>query len=391
LIEDANNVGIRASGSTVDSQLSLAGMPDPSLRLTPPLRALFDVLPVSRGKTAPREVLGSGDATIAGQEFVLGKSPLTYLQDENPASGEGYKSTLRVWVDGIEWREVAGFYNQPSDARIFVTREDDRAKTHVLFGDGENGARLPTGVSNVVASYRYGSGGEAPDAGTLTVILEPRPNLKAVRNPVAVGGGSDPDPPDRIRRYAPRSVLTFGRAVSGDDYETIAASAPGVVRARAYWAWNAQEQRGMVTVYVGDEQAAVDSAISALSQADDPNRPLVVHPATAVPIYLSLDLLIHPDREPKEVRARATAALVDSESGLFSANALRIGVPVYRSQIEAACLVPGTVAMHGLIVRTKHNGTWLEETGFRYLPGEGGFFKLDAANLSILVDGADDA
>jgi hypothetical protein len=30
-----------------------------------------------------------------------------------------------------------------------------------------------------------------------------------------------------VRTYAPRAVLTFGRAVSADDYEAIAAQAPG--------------------------------------------------------------------------------------------------------------------------------------------------------------------
>src|SRR5439155_1632864 len=90
------------------------------------------------------------------------------------------------------------------------------------------------------------SGADAPEAGALTVIVDPLPDLKAIRNPVPVGGGADPDPPDHIRRYAPRSVLTFDRAVSGDDYETIAAQSPGVARARAYWAWSADEQRTVV-------------------------------------------------------------------------------------------------------------------------------------------------
>ena len=95
------------------------------------------------------------------------------------------------------------------------------------FGDGVNGARLPTGVNNVVATYRIGAGAASPPAGKLTVIAQSYPGLRSVLNPVAVGGGADPDPPDQIRRYAPRSVLTFGRAVSVFDYEALAAQAPG--------------------------------------------------------------------------------------------------------------------------------------------------------------------
>ena len=56
-------------------------------------------------------------------------------------------------------------------------------------------ACLPAGTGNVVATYRFGSGAAAPPAGALTVIANPIPGLRALRNPVAAGGGADPDPP----------------------------------------------------------------------------------------------------------------------------------------------------------------------------------------------------
>src|SRR5947199_305422 len=152
----------------------------------------------------------------------------------------------------IHWKEVPSFYKQHPNAQVFVTREYENNITHVQFGDGINGARLPSGVNNVVATYRYGSGADSPNAGQLTVLTQAWPNLKAIRNPVTVGGGADPDSAKQIRQYAPQSVLTFGRAVSADDYETIAAQAPGVARARAYYTWNADQQRSLVTIYVGD-------------------------------------------------------------------------------------------------------------------------------------------
>jgi Baseplate J-like protein len=150
--------------------------------------------------------------------------------------------------------------------------------------------RLPSGIDNIVASYRFGSGKEVPDTGTLNVIVKPYPNLKSIRNPVAVGGGADPDPPEQIRRYAPRSILTFGRAVSGDDYETIAAQTPGVARAKAYWNWDVEEQRTLVLVYVGDDLSAVENTIIALKNSADPNRPILVKPATKIPIQIDLSV-----------------------------------------------------------------------------------------------------
>jgi hypothetical protein len=85
-----------------------------------------------------------------------------------------------------------------------------------------------------------------------------------------------------MRQYAPLSVLTFGRAISGDDYEAIAASTPGVTRASAVWSFDPEAERTVVTVYVGDDQSARNAAQLALTSDADPNRPVSVllqHPS----------------------------------------------------------------------------------------------------------------
>lgn len=388
LLEDANNQGIAANATAGSSPplLQLSNLAETNLELKSPLRVLLNLLPVSRGQTITNEVLGSGNASLAGQEFSLSKSPLTYLLDPASSSGKDYKSTLRIWVNDIEWREVPSFYGQAADARIFVTREDVEQKTHVLFGDGVNGSRLPTG-GNVVATYRYGSGQAAPEAGTLNVIVKPYPNLKAIRNPVAVGGGADPDPPQQIRRYAPRSVLTFDRAVSGDDYETIAAQAPGVARSRAYWTWDADEQRSLVVIYVGDDTSAVTAATTALRNAADPNRPVLIKQAIAIPMRLNLTLKIEPSYAPKPVLAAVRTALLDADLGLFGTNAVRIGQSIYQSQIYAACLqVPGVMAVQGLMFLKGSDSGFVLDTPYRHDPGEGKFYQLSTENLMLTAE-----
>jgi predicted phage baseplate assembly protein len=405
LIQDATGNGESAVATGGPATIDLSSLPDPPVNLVPPLNVLFNLLSVSRGKTVSNEVLGSGDATVAGQEFVLQKSPLTYLQSGDSISGTGYKSTLKVWVEGVQWQEVQSFYGQPPDAHIFVTREDENNITHVQFGDGINGARLSSGVNNVVATYRYGSGKDSPDAGSLSVILQPQPGLKSIVNPVPVGGGADPDPPDQIRKYAPQSVLNFGRAVSGNDYETIAAQAPGVARAKAYWNWDPLQQRTMVTVYVGDDQNAVKAAQTALNSADDPNRPVIVNLATSVPVSLSFSLLVDPRYVAADVMTTATAALIDPDKGLLGANVIGIGQVIFESQIYEACLsIPGAVAVHALQFSVFNRVLLFRRLGslsgfrfpilrfqprvqpFRFDPGVGGFFQLQSSNLNISTE-----
>jgi uncharacterized phage protein gp47/JayE len=376
LLQDANGAGIQVTGSSAgDAALAVGALPAPVPPLQPPFLALPNLLSVTRGKTVANEVLGSGDATNPAQDFKLKQSPVTYLQ-----TGATLSSTITLRVNGAPWTEVASFYGQPPNATVFVTSEDDAGFTHVSFGDGVNGARSPTGVNNVVASYRIGGGAASPPAGKLTVIAQSYPGLRAVLNPIAVGGGADPDPPDQIRRYAPRSVLTFGRAVSVFDYEALAAQAPGVTRANAVWAWNDARQRTVVTVYVGDDAAAATSAKNVLAASGDPNRPVQVVQATQINVALVLTLVVTAGMDTDQIGFGVVTALSDMQTGLFGSWNLGIGRPVFDSQIEEAVLsVPGAVA----ITAATFFANGAVSAGPLHNPGEGAVYVLDPADINL--------
>lgn len=384
------------------STSALVTLDTPVPLLIPPLQTYFNLLGVSRGKTVPSETLGSGNATLAGQDFTLANAPVTYLQDPASVSGNDYSSTIQLYVNGLQWREVQTFYGQTPDAQVFVTREDDSGNTHVVFGDGVYGSRLPTGTNNVVAGYRYGSGAAAPSAGTLTVVLKPQPGLRSIVNPVAVGGGSDPDPPAKIQQFAPQSVLTFGRAVSADDFRVIAAQAPGVTRAAAAFGFDPVQQRPCVTVWVGDDAAALNSATGAITAAADPNRLPSMQPATQLPITLSLSIAVGSKYQPATVQAAVYAALLDPDTGLLGVNNVGIGQVFFDSQIYAACLaVPGVSAVHNLEF-SETEARFRYEILFRrrasalaaqapcgrnrHDPGAGGYYFLPDDGTSLIIN-----
>jgi hypothetical protein len=395
LVEDSVGTGAMGTASPGAAGASSTITVDtPVPRLIPPLQVYFNLLPVTRGKSVTREILGSGDGTLAGQDFTLQQSPVTYLQDPASKSGTDYSSTVRVWVNELEWTEVQSFYGQDTTAQVFVTQEDVSGKTHISFGDGIYGARLPTGVNNVVATYRYGSGALSPDAGTLTVVLKPQPGLRSIVNPVAVGGGSDPDAPTKIRQLAPQSVLTFARAVSADDFRVIAALAPGVTRAGAAFAFDPAEQRPRVTVWVGDTPQALANAIRAISAAADPNRMPSIIAATKIPITLSLSIAVQPKYQAATVKAAVYEALLDPDSGLLGVNVVGIGQVFFDSQIYATCLaVAGVEAVHGLTFAPvpKLAGLPVFEnpcSDTRHDPGTGSYYFLadDGVSLTISVE-----
>ena len=383
LLADSAGNGAQAS-STVASDGSLAidwpsATPIPlNPAFTPPITVFYDVLPVSAGKTVKNEILGSGDPTQTGQTFKLAKSPVTYL-----ASGSTYSSTIALTVNGLPWTEVPSFFNQPPNAQVFVARQDASQNTHIEFGDGVNGALVPAGANNIVATYRYGGGGNVPAAGKLTVIAKSYPGLQSVVNPVPVSGGSDPDPASQIRQYAPRSVLTFGRAVSVFDYQAIAAGAPGVSLASAQWTWDAANQRAGVTVYVAGQPGIAASVQKLLAASGDPNRPVTVVPAIDIPITLTLELVIIPGADIPSLEAAVTSALCDPSTGLFSPPQIAIGKPLFDSNIEAVLQsIPGVIAVaSSIFVR---GGS--PDPGPLHNPGEGCFFSLVLSDLNLSTE-----
>ena len=385
-LQDATGAGVLVNANVGDAgsgrvTVTLADTPAPPAmtKLAVPLQLLSNVISVSRGTTVTGEVLGSGNAALAGQSFTLAKSPLTYL-----GSGSSPVSTLRVSVDQIAWREVHSFYGQAPSAPVYVvTRSPDQTVTTVTFGDGVNGARLTSGTGNVTATYRYGWEKASPPAGRLTTISQPQLNLASVQNPVAVSGGAEPEAPQDVQANAPASVTTFGRAISAADYEQVALQAPGVSRAAAYWTFDQAGQRTLVTVYVDDDQAA--AAAAALAGAVDPNRPVTVTGATAIDLRLSCTLVVAAGQPTGPAITAAKAAVSGSAGGPFSPGSTGIGQRLYRSAIGAALMVPGVAAVHDLTV------TWGKQVlGEVFDPGETSYFDLPPGNATIWAVNAGD-
>jgi hypothetical protein len=190
-----------------------------------------NVVPATHGETVAGEVLGSGDGAQAHQRFRLKRSPLTYVSAETITGNE---STLKVRVNGVLWEQAPSLYAQPPAAEKYIVRIDDNAEATVIFGDGQSGARLPTGQENVQATYRFGigSGGEV-GAGALS-LLKKRPfGVRSVFNPVSAGGAADPEKLENARTNAPLTVLTLDRIVSLQDFEDFARAFAGIGKAQA--------------------------------------------------------------------------------------------------------------------------------------------------------------
>jgi len=352
-----------------------ADWPEP---LVPPVTIYGNVVDINRGESVAGEVLGDGDRAVAGQTFKLKKAPVTHLPDTSGASERGYRSTVTVWVDGVQWTDAIDFVTAGPADPVYVLRQNDDGETEVAFGDGVNGRRLPTGAGNVVVAYRHGAGAAAPPARAITQLARPIKGVASVVNPIAAGGGADAESPDEVRDNAPAAALLIGRVVSLEDVRAVAASYPGIVAAHADWRWHGERQTAVVSVLCisnGTDLGALKGKIRNLAE---PSLQLEVAEAVAVPLRLSLSIEIDPTYRQEDVLSAARARLMDDATGLLAPANIGIGQKLFRSRICAAVLaVPGTVAVAELLAdEAPFDGTAL-------VPEPGQWFDVGAGGLVI--------
>ncbi len=293
------------------------------------------------------EVMGSGSASTPDQSFTLKQSPLTYVQAATPS---GSQSTLQVQVSGVDWTEAPTLYDQPPSAQVFTTLNESDGTADVIFGDGVEGATLPTGQNNLQANYRIGSGSSGNvGAGTLTTLMDRPLGVSGVTNPQAATGGQDPQSIDNIRTNAPQSVLTLGRAVSITDYQSYAATYAGIAKAYAIWIPSGPGRGVFLTVAGVNGQALTPSTptlgylISSLQSYGNPLIPITVVSFLETLFSLSADVQYDPNYSQPAVQAQILETL--SESYNFANRTFGQGV----SADEVSTViqgVPGVIAVN---------------------------------------------
>ncbi|TCO70107.1 hypothetical protein [Rhodovulum euryhalinum] len=322
----------------------------------PVVTAHGNIVTATQGESQAEAVIGSGDARLAFQTFAIPKSPLTFLPDS--ARTPPYAPELEVRVDGRLWTRVATFFGQAADAEVYVVRSDGEGGHVVQFGDGLSGARLTSGRNNVTAAWRVGAGA----AGDLADGEEPKAKdrlkpLSGVLMPGPVTGGAAAEGPETARAAAPGRMQSLGRLVGLADYEAEALMVPGVIKAGAVFAAEAERPSISLTVLTEDESPeSVAAAAAALRHADRCRGP-ARHPLQVVPgrrrwVHLSLLLGYDPTYRSADLDAAVRTALGTDPSdgtgapgtGLFALPLRRFGQDVHISQaVGAAQAVPGIV------------------------------------------------
>jgi len=287
-------------------------------------------------------VLGGGDGSRPFQRFVLKQKPLTYVSAPN---ARGVKSTLAVYVNDVEWHEAESLAALGPKDRRFITRTDDAGVTTVVFGTGEHGARLPTGLQNVQAAYRNGIGAAGNARAEQISLMQTRPlGVRSVINPLRASGGADRESRDQARINAPLAVMSLDRLVSVADYADFTRTFAGIGKALARKLPDGREQLVHVTI-AGADDIPIDpesdlyrNLVTALEDLGDPDLPLQVAERELKTLVLSANIQLAADYQWDPVVTAVRASLLDA----FGFQRAELGRPVLLSQIISRMqAVPG--------------------------------------------------
>lgn len=291
-----------------------------------------NVVKATHGETRS-EVLGSGDAAQAMQAFTLKQPPLTYV---SAPTTSGIKSTLKVRVNDIEWNKSDSLAQLKPQDRNFVTKTDDEAKTTIIFGNGEQGARLPTGIENVKAIYRNGIGKPGNvKAGQISLLMTKPLGVREVINPLRASGGADKETGDQARRNIPIALMALDRLVSTRDYADFARTFAGIGKASAVRLSDGRRQIVHLTIAGADDiPIDVNSDLfnnlrRALAKYGDSFVPVQVVQRELLALVIVANVHIRPDYLWESVEPKIRTALGDT----FSFERRELGQSVFLSEV----------------------------------------------------------
>ena len=304
------------------------------------------------GADGEHATFDKGGSAKSAFEWELQDATSAITLKETPAEGDESS-------EGDTWFPRRDLLNSGRTDREFVAETDEEGIAQLRFGDGIAGMRP---VGPLKARYRVGNGKAGnvgaesigyisiPDQGDddSTVIGE---DVREVRNPIAAGGGTEPEPADQVRHYAPSALKRPERAVTEDDYAEIVQQHPEVQKAIATFRWTGS----WYTVFINVDRKGgrqIDSSFaevlySLLDRFRMAGFDLKIEGPVFVPLDIALTVFVSQDQfrvdvEKSLLEEFSCVDLPDGRRGFFHPDNFTFNQPVYLSRVVSRAMqVPG--------------------------------------------------
>jgi Baseplate J-like protein len=259
------------------------------------------------------------------------------------------------------WSPQRDLFDSDRVASHFVVEMHENRRAQLRFGNGVTG-RQPVG--GLTPTYRVGNG-RAGNVGAEAIahVVTNESGIVAVRNPLPAQGGTEPEPLEQVRQFAPQAFRVQERAVTEADYAAVAERHPEVQKAAATRRWTGS----WVTMFL-----AIDRTGGQPVDADFENKlrrfmegfrltghDLKITPPRFVPLDIALMISVAPGYFHATVQQAlleifSTGDLPNGRRGFFHPDNYTFGQPVYLSQVVATAMqVPGVAAVLDLSTGSK--------------------------------------
>lgn len=276
--------------------------------------------------------------------------------------------TITVYVQNGDtygaWKQVLHLADYTSSDAVFTTSTDENNYVSIIFGDGVSGA-IPPKNTLIKVDYLVGGGTLGNVAQYTIKSIYNIPGLSvedtsiiasslSVINSTAANGGINPDSLDTIKRLAPLAFTSLNRAVTLDDYTSLALQVPAVGKAKSK-----AEVSTSVTVYVAprtsssatDPYPLYDETNTTLTLQWDagdgktglkydvqnelgPKTQLGVSVTVAPPVYIPVSLEILYSRLPQYTPFQIETQIKSLLNTYYSYEALSFNETIYPEDIE---------------------------------------------------------
>lgn len=268
-------------------------------------------------------------------------------------NGDASQALPAITLDsaGEVWVARRDLLSSDKLASNFVVEVEDDGIAHIRFGNDVLGKR-PTIGDDFTATYRVGTGIQGNiGIGSIAHVVTRLNGIDQVTNRLAAMGGTDPEPVEHVRLYAPQAFRVNNRAVTQQDYSDMAQRHPEVQSARATLRWTGSWTTAFITIDRNGGLPVDEAFRQEMLTFMDRFRLMGRDIEIDAPLPVSLDIAIKVCVEPGYFKSAVKGALLnvfssgiraDGTLGFFHPDNFTFNQTVYLSQILAvATQVPG--------------------------------------------------
>ena len=274
------------------------------------------------------------------------------------------------------WDVLPDLLSLDETQRGCVVEIEYNGAAFLRFGDGHCGEAPPVGAS-FQAFYRVGNGAVG-NVGfdTLAHVLTPVAGIALVTNPLAAAGGVDPETMEHIRQCAPFAFMTQLRAVTEDDYGTMAALDPAIREARGTFRWTGSWYTAFVSIDSVAEnlpESLVRSTEKRLDLLRMMGMDLDAEAALIVGLRIEMFVCVDLDHFQGDVEAAIEKLLITGnqcggQPGILNPDNFTFGQTIFASPLVAAVQGVEGVASVTLSVLQRMSDPSIDGAAQGYLP-----------------------